>query len=68
MFDRLISFIKKGVGDEDVAAELTRSVVMSKQQPVLPPGYSVSEGRLAFNEKWDETAELQSDSAVGKND
>ena len=24
--------------------------------------YSISEGRLAYNEKWDETAELQSDS------
>ncbi len=28
----------------------------------LPPRYSISEGRLAYNKEWDETAELQSDS------
>ena len=36
-------------------------VVISEKLPVLPPGYSISEGRLVYNEEWDETAELQSD-------
>lgn len=26
--------------------------------------YSISEGRLAYNEEWDETAEVQTDSEV----
>lgn len=39
-------------------AELARSVV------ILPPGYSISGGRLVYNEEWDETAEVQSNSEV----
>lgn len=52
------SLLKEGVDDEDVPAELSRSVVISKQQS---PGYSVSEGQLAYTE-------LQSDSEVGNDD
>ena len=36
--------------------------------PNLPPGYSISEGRLAYNEEWDETAEMQSDLEVEDSD
>lgn len=57
-----------GNDDEDVPAELTRSVVIGESLPVLPSGYSISEGKLAYNEEWDETAELQSDSEVESND
>ena len=39
---------------EDVPAELAKSVVIEKL-PVLPLGYSVSGGQLAYNEEWDET-------------
>ena len=53
---------EEGDDDEDVPAELAKSVVIGENLPVLPPGYSISEGRLAYNEEWDETAELQSDS------
>ena len=56
--------VEEGVDDEDVPAELT---VISKKLPVLPPGYSASEGRLAYIEEWDETAELHSDSEVESN-
>lgn len=47
------------------SAELTRSAVISKQQPGLPPGYSGSERRLAdiSYSEWDATA----DSEVGNN-
>ena len=38
--------------------ELAKSVVIGEKLPALPPGYSVCEGRLAYNEEWDETAEL----------
>ena len=48
--------------DEDVPAELAKSVVVSEKLPILPSGYLVSEGRLAYNEEWDKTAELQSES------
>lgn len=48
-----------GNDDEDVPAELTRSVVIDESLPVLPSSYSVSEGRLAYNEEWDETAEFR---------
>lgn len=44
--------------DEDVPAELAKSVAIGEKLPVLPPEYSVSEGRLAYNEEWDKTAEL----------
>lgn len=40
----------------------------SEHIPVLPSGYSVSEGRLAYNEEWDKTAELHSDSEETNND
>ena len=30
--------MKEGVGDEDIPAELTRSVIISKQQPVYHQG------------------------------
>ena len=40
----------------------------SEHVPVLPSGYSVSEGWLAYNGEWDKTAELQSDSEEGNND
>ena len=46
--------------DEDVPAELAKSVVIGEKLPALPPGYSISEGRLAYNEEWDESVELQS--------
>ena len=42
--------------------------VIGESLPVLPSGYSISGGRLAYNEEWDETAELQSDSEVESND
>ena len=45
-----------GDDDEDVLAELTRSVVIGESLPISPLGYSISEGRLAYNEEWDETA------------
>ena len=47
-----------------MSGELSKSDVIGEKLPVLPPGYSISEGRLAYNEEWDwdETAELQSDS------
>lgn len=48
-----------------IPAELRRSAVISQQQPVLTPGYSVSVRRLAdIQSEWDETA----DSEVGNND
>lgn len=47
------------VDDEDLPAE---NVVISQKLPILPPGYYVSEEQLAYNEQWDETTELQSDS------
>ena len=37
-------------------------LLLVKNYQFLPPGYSIFEGRLAYNEEWDETAELQSDS------
>ncbi len=37
-------------------------IIRMEKLPDLPPGYSISEGRLAYNEEWDETTELQSDS------
>ena len=49
-------------------AELARSVVFAEKLPNLLPGYSISEGRLAYDEKWDETAEVQSDSEVEDSD
>ncbi len=52
------SLLKEGIDDEDVSAELIRSVVIRKQQL---PGYFMSEGRLAYSE-------LQLDSEVGNND
>ncbi len=48
--------------DEDIPVELAKSVVIGEKLPDLPPGYSISEGRFAYNEEWHETAELQSDS------
>ena len=57
-----------GNDDEDVPAELTRSVVIGESLPVLPSGYSISQGRLTNNEEWDETAELQSDSELESNE
>ena len=39
-----------------------RNLVIGEKLPLLPPGYSISKGQLAYNEEWDETAELQSDS------
>ena len=45
-----------------MCGELSKSDVIGEKLPVLPPGYSVCEGQLTYNEKWDETAELQSDS------
>ena len=57
-----------GDDDEDVLAELTRSVVIGENLPISPLGYSISEGRLAYNEEWDETAELQSVSEEESND
>ncbi len=53
---------EEGDDDEDVPAELAKSVFVSKKLPILSPGYLVSEGRLASNKKWDKTAELQSES------
>ena len=53
---------EEGDDDEDVPAELAKSVVVGEKLPVLPPGYSISEGRLPYNEEWDEIVELQSDS------
>ena len=35
---------------------------------VLPLGYSIVEGRLSYNEDWDETAELQSESEEESSD
>ena len=43
-------------------AELARSVA------ILPPGYPISGGRLVYNEEWDETAEVQSNSEVEDDD
>ncbi len=45
-----------------VSGELSKSDVIGEELRVLPPEYSACEGRLAYNEEWDETAELQSDS------
>ncbi len=53
---------EEGDDDEDRPAELAKGVVICEKLPDLPPGYSISEGRFAYNEEWDETAELQSDS------
>lgn len=39
-----------------------------KKIPNLPPGYAVSEGRLAYNEEWDKTVDVQSDSEVEDSD
>ena len=47
---------------------LAKSVVIGKKFPVLPPGYSISEGRIAFSEEWDKTVELHSDSKEESND
>ena len=47
---------------------LAKCVVIGEKLPVLPPGYSVCEGRFAYNEEWDETAELQSDSKDKRDD
>ena len=47
---------------------LAKCVVIGETLPVLLPGYSVCEGRLAYNEEGDETAELQSDSKEERND
>ena len=52
---------------KQVPAELTRIVVINESLPVLPSGYSVSEGRLAYNKEC-ETAVLQSESEVKSND
>lgn len=41
---------KEGDDDEDVPAVLTRSVVIGEKLPFLPPDYSISEGRLAYNQ------------------
>ena len=53
---------EEGDNGEDVPAELAKSVVIGEKLPVLPPGYSISEGRLAYNEEWNEIVDLQSDS------
>ena len=53
---------EEGDDDEDVPAELAKSVVIGGKLPVLPPGHPISEGRLAYNEEWNESVELQSDS------
>ena len=39
-------------------------MVTGEKLPVLPSGYHVSEMQLVYNEEWDETAELQSDSEI----
>ena len=48
---------EEGDDDEDVSVELARSVVGEKP-PLLPPGYSISEGWLACDEEWDKTVEV----------
>ena len=58
----------KTPSDEDVPVELARNVVVAKKLPNLPPGYSISEGKLAYNEEWDKIAEVQSDSEVEDSD
>lgn len=50
--------VEESDDEEDVPAQPTRSVVIDEKLS----GYSVSEGKLAGDEKWDEIAELQSDS------
>ena len=40
-----------------MCGELSKSDVIGEKLPVLPPGYSISEGRLAYNEEWEETVE-----------
>ncbi len=41
-----------------MSGELSKSDVIGEKLPVLPPGYSVCEGLLTYNEEWDETVEL----------
>ncbi len=53
---------KKCDDDEDIPVELAKSVVVSEKLPILPSEYLVSEERLTYNEEWDKTAELQSES------
>ena len=45
-----------------MCGRLAKIVVMGEKPPVLPPGYSVCGGRLTYNQEWDKTVELQSDS------
>ena len=45
---------------------LVKSIVIGEEFPVLPPGYSISEGQLAFSEEWDKTVKLHSYSKEGK--
>ncbi len=59
---------EEGDDDEDVPAELAKSVVIGEKLPVLPPGYSVPDRRLAYNDECDETAGLQSDSEEKRHD
>ena len=39
-----------------------------KTHPFLPLGYSVSGGRLIYNEEWDETAKWLADTEMKSND
>ena len=50
--------------DEDVPPGLVKSVVVGEKLPLLPPGYSISEGGLACDENWDKVAGVQSESEV----
>lgn len=47
---------------------LAKSVVIGENFPVLLPGCSIPEGRLAFTEEWDKTVALYSDSKEESND
>ena len=41
--------MEEGEDNQDELAELAKSAVVDEKLPVLLPGYSVSEGRLAYN-------------------
>ena len=43
-------------------------MVIGREQSFLPPRYFVLVGGLTYNEEWDETAKLYSDSKVKNND
>lgn len=53
--------MEKANDDKDIFAELVKSVIVSEKLLILLLGYLVSEERLAYDEEWDKTAELQSE-------